>query len=137
MIESDSKFVWAFGLPLERLEDGTYCQRAGGRPSGSGTYGEHTTLMRIPDSALAEVKAILARKKQEWDKVREQVQGAYYTTPGLDLNNLRIVPRPAPASAQVVTVNQPAAKVATISTSEINKRNNAPARPHCKRRKRR
>lgn len=144
MIETDSNYVWVFGMPLERLPDGTYCQRAGGRPSGSGTYGEHTTLMRIPDSVLDEVKAILERRKQEWDKIRERVQAFAYTTPGLDLNTIRIVPRPASAPApacaptsDVVTENRSDVKIVTTYTDGTNAQNKFPNPFNGKRKKRR
>lgn len=34
-----------------------------GRPAGTGPYGETTTALRVPDSRLAEVRALIARRK--------------------------------------------------------------------------
>lgn len=83
------KVVYILGFPCYEMPDGSYKRVSRGRVVNTGRYGEPTECVRVPVSLLSVVERLKKEVEEQAKKCRPSASNRFYTSPGIDLNNIR------------------------------------------------
>lgn len=84
--------VYLLGTPMELVSENVVRPLRRGRPVSSGVFGEPTKNVRVPVSLLPELLAKMDALKAHVASQRPSADNPFFTTPGIDISKLRILP---------------------------------------------
>ena len=89
---AELQIVYLFGTPMELVSENVVRPLRRGRPVSSGVYGEPVKIVRVPVSLLPDLLAKMELLKAQVASQRPTADNPFFTTPGLDISKLRILP---------------------------------------------
>lgn len=89
---SNFKIVYVFGMAMELVSENVVRLLRRGRPVSSGVYGEPTKTVRVPVSLLPDLLLKMEALKAQVASQRPSADNPFFTTPGIDISTLRILP---------------------------------------------